>query len=344
MEKSSHTKGVFRKVKFTALCGILTVLFVTNNESYSFFSKSSQDQMQVTSASAENLVSNVEILEQQDGSLVIQITRDSEYGYRPDVGFVIEGELANYILHINPVTIDVNGVYEIPIEPNLNTYQFLDLLRLKYSQQDSNIPGLVTVKNFDGKIIDSKEIEISIDYLLSRIDDPIIRSNANDFQYNQIDDFEMANVTKLITNIAGQINWENGMMHTMERTPTDTLTPHQMEIIRAVAPSLIGNADALYYELTSMQQENAELKHKIDALNIVLEELMNRVPENPIIEAPKSQVPENPVIEVPENEEAEDPEIEMPENEEPEDPVIEVPINIESENTEPNDLVTQFDK
>lgn len=331
MEKSSYARGVFGTVRFIALCGMLTALFVTNYESYSFFSKSSQDQMQVTSASAENLVSNVEILEQQEGSLVIQITRDSEYGYRPDVGFVIEGELASYILHINPVTMDVNGIYEIPIEPNLNAYLFLDLLRLKYSNQKNNIPGVVTVKNFDGKIIDSKEIEISIDYLLSRIDDPIVRSSGNDLQYNRIDDFEMANVTKLITNIAGQINWEDGMMYTMEREPTGTLTPHQMEIIRTVAPNLLGHADALYNELTSMQQENAELKLQIDNLYIVLEELKKQAAENPIIELPKNREPQVP-------------ESKVPEKPDPANPEIEVPVNPESENVEPNDAVTQFDK
>lgn len=157
-----------KAIKVIGLFFIIScILMLYNSNTYAFFFKNFQQYLGITSASAENLIKYVEIKEQEDKSLVIEIIRDSNYGYRPDVGFEIEGDIEEYIVHINPVKIDRNGIYEIPIDFNINTHQFLELLWMKTIENKENVIGSITVKNFDGKTIDSKKIEININYLLS---------------------------------------------------------------------------------------------------------------------------------------------------------------------------------
>ena len=332
MKKISSTKSLFLRVLGFLAAGLLIAfILITSTNTYSLFTKSLKEQMHVTSASAENLITNVDIIEQQDGSQLIEITRDSEYGYRPEVGFAIEGDISNYILHINPVLIDVNGVYQIPLEPNLNANQFLELLRLKFLKHESSIQGTVTVKNFDGKIIASKEIEISIDYLLSRIDEDIVRSKPNHIEELKIDD-AIANITNLIVALAGQINWEEQSANNnkSEKSSNISLSLFQKDIINNVSPSLISKIDELYIELELLDKEKAELKlqnekivsqnleqlnslnHTIEQLEIENEKLRKLLEkqENPEPEVPEPIVPNTPdgetsILESAEHEETE---------------------------------------
>lgn len=278
MKRITPTKSILlRTLGFLAAGILIAFVLLTSTDTYSLFTKSLKDQMQVTAASAENLITNVEIINHQDGSQLIEITRDSEYGYRPEVGFAIEGDISNFILHINPVLIDVNGTYQIPIEPNLNANQFLELLRLKFLKHESFITGTVKVKNFDGKVIASKEIQISIDYLLSRIDEDIVRSKPNHIEELKIDD-AIANITNLITILADQINWEDQSVNIKksEKSSTISLSPYQKDIITTISPSLLSKIDELYTELELLNKEKTDLTHKIENLeNQNLEDITN---------------------------------------------------------------------
>ncbi|RTR35158.1 hypothetical protein EKG37_04545 [Robertmurraya yapensis] len=272
-------KTSFKSIVFLVI--VLLLLMTANQDSYALFFTKYQEQLGASSASAENLIKYVQIIEQEDKSLVIEIMRDSEYGYRPDVGFAIEGDISEYILHINPVKVDKNGIYHVPIVPNINFHQYWKLLLMKISQEKNTVSGSVEVKNFDGKVIDQKVIEIDIDYLLNRIDADIINSEA-EIKKMMHEDVAKMEVATLISTMASTMNWEETKgMNSL--TSNYSLSSYQDSMIRAIAPNLMGHLKKLIEENNelenlksknaSIQDEMAQLEEENQKLRKKLEEL-----------------------------------------------------------------------
>lgn len=278
---------------------VLLLLMTANQDSYALFFTKYQEQLGVSSASAENLIKYVQIIEQEDKSLVIEIMRDSEYGYRPDVGFAIEGDISEYILHINPVKVDQNGTYQIPIVPNINFHQYWELLLKKISQDRNGITGFVTVKNFDGKVIDQKAIEIDIDYLLSRIEADIKNSEA-EIKKMMNEDVAKMEVASLINRMASTMNWEEQMKGKNSFASNYTLSSYQDSMIRTIAPSLMGHLKKLteennelanlYSKNASLQEEMARLEEENQKLRKNLEELENTEVNTPSQKASEEEL------------------------------------------------------
>ncbi|MEQ2526085.1 hypothetical protein WMO40_05170 [Bacillaceae bacterium CLA-AA-H227] len=273
-------KTSFKSIVFLVI--VLLLLMTANQDSYALFFTKYQEQLGVSSASAENLIKYVQIIEQEDKSLVIEIMRDSEYGYRPDVGLAIEGEISEFILHINPVKVDKNGIYQIPIVPNINFHQYWKLLLMKISQEKNTVSGSVAVKNFDGKVIDQKAIEIDIDYLLNRIDADIINSEA-EIKKMMHEDVAKMEVATLISTMASTMNWEEQTKGMNLLTSNYSLSSYQDSMIRAIAPNLMGHLKKLTEENNqlenlksknaSIQDEMAQLEEENQKLRKKLEEL-----------------------------------------------------------------------
>ncbi|TKC19815.1 hypothetical protein [Robertmurraya kyonggiensis] len=272
-------KTGFKSIVFLVI--VLLLLMTANQDSYALFFTKYQEQLGVSSASAENLIKYVQIIEQEDKSLVIEIMRDSEYGYRPDVGFAIEGDISEYVLHINPVKVDQNGIYQIPIVPNINFHQYWELLFMKISQDKNTVSGSVAVKNFDGKVIDQKPIEINIDYLLSRIDEDIKNSEA-EIKKMMNEDVAKMEVASLINRMASTMNWEEQMKGMNSSTSNYTLSSYQDSMIRAIAPNLMGHLKKLTEdnnELVSLKSKNASLQGDMERLEEENQKLRKRLEE-----------------------------------------------------------------
>lgn len=247
---------------------IVVALFMTTTQhSFALFFTSFQEQFGVSSASAENLIKNVKVTEKEDKSLVIEIMRDSEYGYRPDVGFALEGDIQQYILHINPVKIDKNGIYHIPIVPNINMHQFWELTKMKILQNKKSINGSVILKNFDGKVIEQQPIKIDINYLLSRINEDMIKSGTELKQIVHEDEVR-DEIVIFINELASTMNWEDS-----------SLTEEKNSILRVIAPNLIGQLDTLENERQTITEENERLKKEKEELERKSAELQSSLNE-----------------------------------------------------------------
>lgn len=272
---------------------MMVFIFLSNGYTYSFFKNAFNSEVLVQSASAEGLIKHVEIIDNSNGSKVIQITRDSEYGYRPDVGFSIEGDLAEYIVHMNPVTVDVNGVYEIPIVPNINAMQFLKLLWLQAGEREEQVTGILTVKNFDGNTIASEKVGLDIEYLLGRINAQIApKQNVTPQKLGE--EVALKEMTSLITYLASQVNWkedeskiDSEKVQTLSKQPPVSkleITPYQEEIIKSILPELRSHLENLYmanenliWELDEKESEITTLNSEIDQLSISNSELIKQL-------------------------------------------------------------------
>lgn len=203
----------------------------------------------VSTASAENLIKHIDVIEKTDGSLVIEVVRDSDFGYRPDVGFLIEGDLAEYILHVNPIKVDKNGTYHIPVEANINAYQFLELLTMKFSGKETTVKGKLTAKNFDGQVLGTKDISLDIEYLLGRIDDEIVRGDPN---LKLVDDPKaIEDIVNLFRFLADGVD--------LEKKSSEAL-------IQAIAPQVIEELENERKQLDESNKEKAQLLKEVAKL------------------------------------------------------------------------------
>jgi len=135
---------------------------------YAFFSKRLfQDEIQVSAASAENTIKKVEIISQKDNGLEVEIKRNNSNGYRPQISFDIDGELAKYIQSVEQITVIKNG--NVPLKMEIKAAALHDLKQLRTSNK-GNLAGTLIVSDFNGKIITSKSINLSIDYLLNQLE------------------------------------------------------------------------------------------------------------------------------------------------------------------------------
>ncbi|MFS0821607.1 hypothetical protein [Bacillus sp. 1P02SD] len=256
-------KTILRATGFLSAGLLISAALLANTPTFSYFTNQYQNMINVSTASAENLIKHLEVIKKKDGSLVIEVVRDSEYGYRPDVGFSIEGDLAEYILHVNPLKLDKNGTYHIPIEANINAHQFLELLTIKFSNKESTVKGKLTAKNYDGQVIAAKNIELDIEYLLRRIDDDIVRAKP---KIEQIDDPKATeNIANLMTFLAEGVVWED---------------ESSKAIIQTIAPHLIEKLEVQQKQLDEKNTEKVELLKEIEKLkqdNIQLQTTLEQV-------------------------------------------------------------------
>ncbi len=242
-------KTILRATGFLSAGILISAILQANTPTFSYFTTQYQDVINVSTASAEDLIKHVEVIKKKDGSLVVEVVRDSDYGYRPDVGFSIEGDLAEYILHINPINAEKNGTYSIPLEANINAYQFLELLTMKFSGKEKTVKGKLTAKNFDGQVIATKDIELDIDYLLGRIDDEIVRNYP---KLDKVDDPKaIEDLANLIAFLAKGVNLEEESSEV---------------IVKTLAPDLLEKLESQQKQLDEENKERLKLLEEIESL------------------------------------------------------------------------------
>ena len=255
-----------KKTKIPGLMAVVLLIagiVLANAETDAAFFRTFDQGLGISAASAESLLKSVEIKENQDGGLYIEVVRDSEFGYRPYIGFAVEGDLSEYIVHINPVKLEKNGVYQVPIEMNLNVHQYLQLSWLKNVKNQSVLQGSITVMNFDGKVIAQEQAEVEIDYILSRITKDI---SGNDLVEYEFEEDLTAGQRELIETIAPGY---------LQRLQEEMLAKEDGS--RAMLGELeedLADTQALYErvkkEKQQLEQESSESK---EALNKRIEEL-----------------------------------------------------------------------
>jgi hypothetical protein len=164
------------KVAGFLLAGMLVNIGMPENPgTYALFTHSAFSKLEVRAASTEDILQLWEVVEDCTGSsreLVLQ--KAEKCGSSPVIYFSLEGEAANYVLHINPVTLSSGEKYEIPIDTDVNLMQYMELL----SDRRSFIEGTVRIKYLNAFVDEAKTIKISRSLLLERFMQPIRRGGV----------------------------------------------------------------------------------------------------------------------------------------------------------------------
>lgn len=150
------------KVATILIVGILLNIVFVETDAFSFFMHEASTQIQVRAASTQSFLERFEVI--TDGSedcnaQSIIIRRASNLEFNPIIYFSVEGELANYILHINPVKLEDYKDYEVKINTIINEEQ------LRVNESDI-LRGKITIKYLNEFINEMRDIQMTKKYVV----------------------------------------------------------------------------------------------------------------------------------------------------------------------------------
>lgn len=145
-----------RTVGFVVAGMIVSMTFSYDAGTYSIFSSSTGSELRVKAAETKDIIKSF-TTNHAENPTKLQISRVEDIPYDPVIYFDIEGEAANYILHVNSIKLKKNGVYEIPIEPDVNYNQYFSL----YNKPYEKVEGTVRIKFLNEFI--NEEVKITFD-------------------------------------------------------------------------------------------------------------------------------------------------------------------------------------
>ena len=172
MQKWQHRlKSTFIKVA-AILSGtiITTMLIFTGSGTYSYFSDRTDRDVYVKAASTGDIIQEIHV--EEVNPLYICLTKSDKLEMNPIIYFSIEGEAAEYLLHINSVVLDASEK-RIPIDTNINLVQYMKLIF-----RTSPIEGKIKIKYLNEYIDETKEIKLTSRYLRTRFMEDIKRKDV----------------------------------------------------------------------------------------------------------------------------------------------------------------------
>lgn len=297
---------------------IATVLTLT--DTYSFFQKDDGGQGSVIAANREDIISSMEIYYDKDVP-ILKLERGKNIEYSPIVFFSIEGDAKDYTLHVNSVKLD--GTVEIPIIPNVNFPQALSLILSPRNE----VTGIMNVKHLNEFIDETLEFSFSKEYLLARYfyDRGIERYNVSYLSISEKDELVdlVGNTLLYAKRYLGwdaveweeEDNWISEMHITADQVLlVDIIAPGLMEynerlyqlfeiITRDLENQieknniLLKENEALLETIEELEGENGKLHNHINALELEIEELLDRLGKETVPEEPETiEVPEEPEV------------------------------------------------
>jgi len=181
LNNRSAIKLMVRTIAVLVIGIMVSVIYLSNVGSYSWFNSSAESSMRVTAAETEDIVDIMEMvsdaIDPETGAIInptkFKVKRAEGFEGKPLIFFSVEGEAANYILHINPVRLESSGYYIIQIETDINLNQLADLLFRR-----NNIEGTLRVKYLNQFINEKYEFYFTPNYLMNRIMEEIDNKGA----------------------------------------------------------------------------------------------------------------------------------------------------------------------
>jgi len=181
---SNRRAKIIIKTMAMIVAGILTsIAFLANIGTYSWFAGTARNSVNVSAAETEDIIECIEVIYkdmdpdtgEEYNPIAIKLKKSQSFSPDPLIFFSVEGEAAEYILHINPVRLYSNAYYIIPIETDINVDQHAKL----YNRTD-RIEGTLRVKYMNEFIDISKDIRFSKDFLINRLMSAIIRGDVQE--------------------------------------------------------------------------------------------------------------------------------------------------------------------
>ena len=202
--------------------------------------------------------------------------------YAPVIFFSVEGEIKDYILHMDPIRL--KGEKSFEIVPNVNLPQAISLIL----SGKNNIEGQVRIKHLNEFIDEPIKVSISKKYLLERY---FLNRGVQNFKMSSLSSKEKDEmgrfVEKMISNTGPYADWEKVLWqeegNNIERKQMKSMeigkvkmNKNQKSIVDSVAPDLLKYNDRLYDLMEVLVKDfNKEIEEK----NILRDEKQKLIDE-----------------------------------------------------------------
>ena len=253
--------NILAKSSAFLLVGVIIALILTSIPgSYSSFKNLFKSPVEdVKAASTEDILELFEI-DYNDKQPIIRLKKAKGLDYSPIIFFSVSGDIEEYILHIEPVQLVGDTVYEIPIVPNVNLPQSLSLSLPWNIIKDTS--GQIRIKHLNAFLDEKLEFKMANSYLYQFYWGKNVNKNElssghdGEEEKNAIIDYLM----KVISYLGDYIKWEEveWESHAGENYNSNEysipigsvkMNPYQSRIVDQVAPNLLKYTDKLYSEM-----------------------------------------------------------------------------------------------
>ncbi|EOD01698.1 coiled-coil domain-containing protein [Caldisalinibacter kiritimatiensis] len=313
-DKNLRMKRIVVKTVSVLVGGVIvSVVLLNNMDSYSWFSDRVTKEFKVTAATTEDIIDKIQINSKNPDKIILK--KNDNLTTYPIIYFQLEGDVKDYILHINPVKLEENE-YTAPIDVDVNLYQFI---KLALSKKNS-IKGKIKFKYLNEFIDEEREIEFSKAYLMDKFMAKIDKEEAQ--RKNRSNDESIRkDFVKIIKYVAQQIKWQedinkdnkkqqkvslnsvkksedsdkrfdmkNSSMLVQNDVERFELSNEQEEIINIITPKLLSHINSLYSTIEKLVSDLNDKIIKISELNCRIEEIST---ENEILNEEKTLIEES---------------------------------------------------
>lgn len=276
---------VLKSIAFLVAGTIIALTILISPDSFSFFKKQFDNPNgSVRAASTEDIIDTIEVYYEGDQP-ILKLRKAKDLDYSPVVFFSIEGDLKDYILHVNSVKLgkgketDECIEYNIPIIPNVNVCQAMSLLGEGIRYLDDEVTGYIRVKHLNEFIDEPIKIGISKRYLIkcSLMKDKNIQlAGINNLNISENKNEElMKYISEVIDSSTDYIDWKEVEWQTPINISTQgehyslpisnmEISSEQAYIVNQIAPNLLEYNDKLYDILKDLADK---FNKKIDENN-----------------------------------------------------------------------------
>jgi len=209
--KRSSAGGILFRTTGFLVAGVMTSMVFLGTltlDTKSWFTSQMTVNMEVSAATTEDILKKINLdgTVLEDGSILnpaeIELKKADDIKYDPTIYFEVEGNVAEYILQINSVKLEGNGVHSRSIDVNVNSVQNNEL------SNNETVTGKIRIKYLNGFIDEEFKVTFTGEYLKKEHNETIITGISSKE--------DMAN---LIANIASLIDWSETTKSTLPVIP-----------------------------------------------------------------------------------------------------------------------------
>ncbi|WP_427337766.1 hypothetical protein [Caloranaerobacter sp. DY30410] len=161
-KKQKVSKTILKVIGFITTGILISMILSINMDTYSWFTSKTAYDMNVTAATTDDILEEIEIEKINPEEIIL---KKNLIDIEPVIYFSVEGEISEYILHINPIRLKTHERYIIPINVTVNLQQIMDLLM----KNKKRIYGTIKIKYLNEYIDEERNIEFTREYLLTKL-------------------------------------------------------------------------------------------------------------------------------------------------------------------------------
>ncbi len=264
MKLPQDLSSLFKTIGLLLIILSAVAIPFSGSGSNSWFTGNTISSAVVCTTSFDEVIDSVSIAELNPE--FIEIKKTDRIDFSPVIFFSADGEISDFLLHINPVRLDTDRKYTVKISVDTKPEQIIRLLN-----SDQNfVTGKINIKYLNEFFDEQHELKFSKQYLIDRFLLKLQDASNNGIR---VDSSSRHILSKAIACMAGYADWERPRL--AEGIPQDTsrsalglkMSREQDEIISIVAPglkedinSLCNTNNRLIGMLKGMQEEVSQLK------------------------------------------------------------------------------------